>query len=80
VRGWPRIPALRRDLTDPISRRELGLCAREHDVGTDREPEGVVADDRNLDEHAEDGNDHRQQREHKPEVHCAYLLALRRNS
>ncbi len=30
-----------------------------------------------LDEHANDRKDHQYEREHKPKVHCAYLLALR---
>jgi hypothetical protein len=51
--------------------------AREHDVGADREPEGVIADKRYIDEHANDRKDHQHEREHKPKVHCAYLLALR---
>jgi hypothetical protein len=58
----------------------LEPCAGEHDVGADREPEGVIADKRYLDEHAKDRKDHQYQREHKPKVHCAYLLALRRNA
>ena len=48
--------------------------ARKHDVGTDREPEGVIADDRYLDENAEDREDDYNERSHKPKVHCAYLL------
>jgi hypothetical protein len=53
--------------------------AREHDVGADREPEGVVTDDRYLDEHGNDRNDDQYERGHKPKVHCAFLLALRQN-
>jgi len=53
--------------------------AGQHDIGADREPEGVVAHDWDFDEHAKHSNDHCQEREHKNEVHCAYLLALRRN-
>src|SRR6266849_8567606 len=54
--------------------------SREYDVGADREPEGVIADDLYLDEHADDREDHQHERKHKPKVHCAYLLALRRNA
>jgi hypothetical protein len=49
----------------------LTLRPREHDIGADREPEGVVADDRDLDKDAEDRKDDREQREHKSKVHCA---------
>ncbi len=54
--------------------------SREYDVGGDREPEGVIADNLYLDEHANDRKDHQHERNHKPKVHCAYLLALRRNA
>jgi hypothetical protein len=54
--------------------------AREHDVGANREPERVIAHNRYIDEHADDGKDHQNERSHKPEIHCAYLLALRRNA
>src|SRR6266849_4147546 len=54
--------------------------SREYDVGGDREPEGVIADNLYLDEHANDRKDHQHERKHKPKVHCAYLLALRRNA
>ena len=47
--------------------------ARKHDVGADREPKGVVADDRYLDEYAKDRKDDDTERSHKPKVHCAYL-------
>jgi len=56
------------------------VTAREQDVGADREPEGVIADNLYLDEHANDRKDHQHERKHKPKVHCAYLLALRRNA
>ena len=49
----------------------LALRAREDDIGADRKPERIVADNRNLDEHAQDSKDDRQQRQHKPEVHGA---------
>jgi hypothetical protein len=58
----------------------LAFRARKHDVGADREPEGVIADNRYLDEHAKDRKDHRYEREHKPKVHCAYLLGVRRTA
>jgi hypothetical protein len=56
----------------------LGLSISErrackHDVGADREPEGVIADDWYLDEHAEDREDYHNERSHKPKVHSAYL-------
>src|SRR5712675_1058319 len=54
--------------------------SREYDVGGDREPEGVIADNLYLDEHANDRKDHQHERNHKPKVHCAFLLALRRNA
>jgi hypothetical protein len=54
--------------------------SREYDVGADREPESVIADNLYFDEHANDRKDHQYEREHKPKVHCAYLLALRRNA
>jgi hypothetical protein len=58
---------------------QLGLSiserrARKHDVGADREPEGVIAHDRYLDEHAKDREDYYNERSNKPKVHCAYLL------
>jgi hypothetical protein len=53
--------------------------ACQQDIGADREPEGVVTDDRYLDEHANDRKDHDDERGDKTKVHCAYLLALRRN-
>jgi hypothetical protein len=56
------------------------VTAREQDVGADREPEGVIADNRYLDEHAKDRKDHHYERHYKPHVHCTYLLALRRNA
>jgi hypothetical protein len=43
----------------------------EHDIGPDREPEGVVADNRDLDEHTDDRNDHENQRDHESKIHCA---------
>src|SRR5580704_10565344 len=54
--------------------------AREHDVGADREPDGVIAHDRYLDEHAEDSEDHHNERGNKPKVHSAYLPARLRLS
>lgn len=51
--------------------------ARKHDVGADSEPEGVVAHDRYLDEHAKDRQDHHDERSNKPKVHCTYLPRLR---
>ena len=47
--------------------------ARKDDVGTDREPERVVADDRYLDEHAEDRDDNHKERSDKTKVHGLYL-------
>jgi hypothetical protein len=44
------------------------------DVGADREPKGVIADNRYLDEHADDRKQHQYEREHKPKVHCTYSL------
>jgi hypothetical protein len=38
---------------------EVNPRAREQEVGGDHEPEGVIADDRYLDEHARDRKDHR---------------------
>ena len=55
---------------------EVNPRAREQEVGADHEPEGVIADDRYLDEHARDRKHHRQERDYNPNVHCAYLLAL----
>jgi hypothetical protein len=56
------------------------VTAREQDVGADREPEGAIADNRYLDEHANDRKHHQYEREHKPKVHYTYLIALRRNA
>jgi hypothetical protein len=44
------------------------------DVGRDCEPEGVVADEGDLDEHADDRKDDEDQREHESEIHCASPL------
>jgi len=54
--------------------------SRKHDVGADREPEGVIAYDRYLDEHAKDRGDYHNERSNKAKVHCAYLLGLRQNA
>lgn len=54
--------------------------ARKHDVGADREPEGVIAYDRDLDEYAKDREDYHNERSNKAKVHCAYLLGLRQNA
>jgi hypothetical protein len=51
--------------------------ARKHDVGADREPEGVIAHDRYLDEYAKDRGDYHNERSNKAKVHCVYLLGLR---
>src|SRR5258705_1554593 len=59
---------------------EVNPRAREQEVGADHEPEGVSADDRYLDEHARDRKHHHQERDYNPNVHCAYLLALRRSA
>ncbi len=72
-----------KDRADDDSKKShpaLALRSREYDVGGDREPEGVIADNLYFDEHANDRKDHQHERKHKPEVHCAYLLALRRNA
>ena len=69
-----------RDDDSKKSHQALDPRARQHDVGADREPEGVVADNRYFDEHANDRSDDQYERDHKPKVHCAYLLALRRNA
>ena len=50
--------------------------ARKHDVGADSEPEGIIAHDRYLDEHAENRENYHNERSNKPKVHCAYLLGL----
>ncbi len=42
--------------------------SREYDVGGDREPEGVIADNLYLDEHANDRKDHQHERNHKSET------------
>jgi hypothetical protein len=65
-RQEPRLEACVCDLS--IERR-----ARKDDVSANGEPEGVVADDRYLDEHAEDRDDNHKERSHKTKVHCAYL-------
>ena len=67
-------------ISQPPNTARLVPGSREYDVGADREPEGVIADKRYLDEHANDRKDHQHERKHKPKVHCAYLLALRRNA
>jgi len=54
--------------------------SRKHDVGADREPEGVIAYDRYLDEHAKDRGDYHNERSNKAKVHCAYLLGLRQKA
>jgi len=55
--------------------------ARKHDVGRrPRNPEGVIAHDRYLDEHAKDREDYHNERSNKAKVHCAYLLGLRQNA
>jgi hypothetical protein len=59
---------------------EVRPRAREQEVGGDHDPEGVIADNRYLDEHAKDRKDHQQERDYNPKVHCAYLLALRRSA
>jgi hypothetical protein len=56
------------------------VTAREHDVGADREPEGVIADKRYLDEHAKDRKDRQYERHYNRNVHCTYLLAQRRTA
>ena len=56
------------------------VTAREYDVGADREPEGVSTDKRYLDEHAKDRKDHQYERQYTRDVHCTYLLALRRGA
>ena len=56
------------------------VTAREHDVGADREPEGVIADKRYLDEHAKDRKDRQYERHYDRNVHCTYLLAQRRSA
>jgi hypothetical protein len=56
------------------------VTAREHDVGADREPKRVSADKRYLDEHAKDRKDHQYERQYTRDVHCTYLLALRRGA
>jgi hypothetical protein len=56
------------------------VTARKDDIGADREPEGVIADNLYLDEHAKDRKDHQYERYYTPNVHCGYLLALRRNA
>ena len=78
--GPPRRP-LAMFASGPV--RDLSISerrARKHDVGADREPEGVIAHDRYLDEHAKDREDHHNERSNKAKVHCAYLLGLRRNA
>ena len=71
---WRCSPPARSDLS--ISERR----ARKHDVGADREPEGVIADDRYLDEYAKDRGDYHNERSNKAKVHCAYLLGLRQKA
>jgi hypothetical protein len=56
------------------------VTARKQDVGADRDPEGEIADNRYLDEHAEDRKDRQYERHYNRNVHCTYLLALRRNA
>src|SRR5260370_12467173 len=56
------------------------VTAREQDVGADRDPEGEIADNRYLDEHAKDRKDRQYKRHDNRTVHCTYLLALRRNA
>jgi hypothetical protein len=56
------------------------VTAREHEVGADREPEGVSADKRYLDEHAKHRKDRQYERQYDPKVHSPYLLARRRNA
>jgi len=56
------------------------VTAREQDVGADRDPEGEIADNRYLDEHAEDRKDRQYERHYNRKVHCTHLLALRRNA
>jgi hypothetical protein len=52
------------------------VTAREQDVGADREPEGVIADKRYLNEHAKDRKDRHYERHYDRNVHRTYLLAL----
>jgi GMP synthase C terminal domain len=56
------------------------VTAREHDVGADREPEGVIADKRYLDEDAKDRKDRHDERQYNRNVHRTYLLARRRSA
>jgi hypothetical protein len=56
------------------------VTAREHDVGADREPEGVIADKRYLDEHAKDRKDRHYERQYNRNVHRTDLLARRRSA
>jgi len=52
-----------RDQSSPRGRENLRLAvlprAGKQEVGADREPESVIAHDRNLDEHTQDRKDHR---------------------
>jgi hypothetical protein len=54
-----------------LSIAECRTCKQ--DVGADREPEGVVAHDRYLDEHAQDRENDHNERSDKTKIHCAYL-------
>jgi hypothetical protein len=54
--------------------------ARENNVGANGEPERVVADDRYLDEHAEDRDDNHKERSDKAKVHSLYLLVQSKRS
>jgi hypothetical protein len=59
-----------------IDRANFSIAERrtcKQDVGADREPEGVVAHDRYLDEHAQDRENDHNERSDKTKIHCAYL-------
>jgi len=50
-------------------------AARKNDVSSDREPEGVLADEGDIDEDPDDREEHQYERNRKSNVHCASPLA-----
>jgi hypothetical protein len=68
----------RSDATTPWrlgSNFSIKARAREHDVGPNYEPKGVVGHDLYFDEYAEDRQDHDDERSNKPKAHSAHLPA-----
>ena len=71
----PLMPVAPRRQPRRISPSDISIerSARKNNVGAYREPERVVADDRYLDEYAEDRDDNDKERSDKTKVHGLYL-------